>query len=123
MRIILAVYLILLASAGSLFAENSLYINNNNKTERKIINLSEQDIKNLVDKDDPVLVFKKKTETLNNASAGDLLVAGACKDIPQGFIRKVVVVREVGDKLVIETINGTFADMLQCKVSAPPAKN
>jgi len=111
--------LLLFMTSGNSFAEGSLCINNNPQAECKIINLSAEDINNLVAKEDPVLVFKKKTETFNNVSGGDLLIAGACKEIPSGFIRKVVSVKEEGGKLVIETVEGTFADMLNSRLAVP----
>ncbi len=118
MRIILIAGIILLAISGCLFAENSLCLDGNNpQATCKIINLKEQDIKNMVIEDYTTFIFKKKTETLKDIARDDLLIAGACKEIPDGFIRKVVSVREDGGKVIVETVEGTFADMLNSKLS------
>lgn len=103
-------------SAGCLFAEGSLYIEDNPGAAWKIINLDAQDIKNLTIKDYTTLIVKE-TERLKNVSAGDVLVAGACKEIPDGFIRKVVTVKKQDGRLIMETIEGTLADMLGGRLS------
>ncbi|MFA5156646.1 MAG: hypothetical protein WC532_04575 [Candidatus Omnitrophota bacterium] len=117
MKAVFIAALLSLVLSGNSFAGNSLYINNNEQAEYKIINLSAEDIKNLAVKDDPVLIFKKKSETLKMVSGGDLLVAGACREIPNGFIRKVISVKEDGSRIVIETIEAGFEDMLRGKVA------
>jgi len=124
MKLILISAVILLSLTGCLFAGGSLCLDNNNpQATCKIINLKEQDIKNLLIKDYTTFIFKKKTETLKDVAEGDLLIAGACKEIPDGFIRKVVTVRQDGSEIVIETVEGTFADMLSGRLAdtAKPA--
>lgn len=118
MRIILIAGFMFLAISGRLFAEGSLCLDGNNpKVSCKMINLTAQDIKNLVIKDYTIFIFEKKTDTLKDIARDDLLIAGACKKIPNGFIRKVVSVREDGGKVIIETVEGTFMDMLNSKIS------
>ena len=117
MRRILLAGLLVLATAGNLFAEGSVCIENNPQAERKIVNLERQELKQLVIKDYTTFIFKKKTQRLEGISGGDLLVAGACAEFPDGFIRKVVSIKEDGDRLIIETVEGTFADMLNARIA------
>jgi hypothetical protein len=118
MRIILIAGFMFLALTSRLFAEGSLCLDNNNSSKTcKIINLKEEDIKNLQIKDYTIFIFKKKTETLKGIARDDLLIAGACKEIPDGFIRKVVTAREDDGKVIVETVEGTFTDMLNSKLS------
>ena len=118
MRIILIAGFMFLAISSRLFAEGSLCLDANNpRATCKIINLKEEDIKNLVIKDYTIFVFKKKTEALKGIARDELLVAGACKEVPDGFIRKVVAIREDDGKVIVETVEGTFTDMLNSKLS------
>jgi hypothetical protein len=118
MRIIFIAAIILLSLTGSLFAEGSLCLDNNNpQATCKIINLKDDDINSLLIKDYTTFIFKKKTETFKDVAAGDLLVAGACKKFPNGFIRKIVTVRQGDSGIVIETVEGTFVDMLGGRIA------
>jgi hypothetical protein len=117
MKVTVMAIFMLLAITNCLFAEGSLCIENNPQADRKIVNLDSQEIKNLVIKDYTTFIFRKKTERLKGISGGDLLIAGACEEFPDGFIRKVISIREDGDRLIIETVEGTVADMLKARIA------
>jgi hypothetical protein len=66
-----------------------------------------------VSADQSTLTFSNQSEYAKNLNPQDVMVIGITDQSPDGLLRKVVTVNYNGDKIVVETIQADFEDMVK----------